>query len=185
MERDGADAFGMAERTTTAGDGRPGWSPSRTTRVIDELLSRGSDGRPVNGDGGIIGAILRATPAPVLEVHLTWLAAHGARQDLLAPTRSQVEDQARLLLRALDEAGADDAIARALEQGGTADGSVVTDDDLARYCAALTAPGAQRPDNGPAAALAVSAIIMADERRSAATPSLSSDPEPPSCPPSR
>jgi hypothetical protein len=150
---------------------------SRTGLVMDQLLSRGPHlGRPAAGGVGARGgadpwtavsSVLRATSLSLLEGHLTWLVARTPSDDHLSPHRITTEDQARILIRALDEADEEDAVARALTRSWTVD-AVVDDDededeDVVRYASDLGRVTEGQPDDSPYVALARSAAAIADE----------------------
>ncbi len=169
------DDPGPVEDGVRVDDATPVGHRSRTGQVIDTLLSRGPViGRPSGARGGAdpwasVSPVLRATAPSVVEGHLTWLVNATVPDDHLSPWRIAVEDQARILIRALDERSEDDAVTRALERSWTVD-AVGDDDDVATYVSALRAATRQQPQDSPYAALARSAGAFAagilDHRRS-------------------
>jgi hypothetical protein len=93
--------------------------------------------------------------------------ARTPSDDHLSPHRITTEDQARILIRALDEADEEDAVARALTRSWTVD-AVVDDDededeDVVRYASDLGRVTEGQPDDSPYVALARSAAAIADE----------------------
>jgi hypothetical protein len=158
---------------------------SRTGLVIDQLLSRGpllttaSSPDSLRNGGtepwSAVSAVLGVTSPSILEGHLTWLVAraqpvdpvdHRDQQDRrdhpLSP-RVLAEDQARILIRALDERNEDDAIARGLEQSWTAADVPDSDDDIIAYASDLTTVTTGQPDSSPFLGLARSAAVLAEE----------------------
>ncbi|HXQ44557.1 MAG TPA: hypothetical protein VN816_07945 [Acidimicrobiales bacterium] len=151
---------------------------TRTGLVIDQLLSRGpvigrqaaaGSARGADDPWAPVSSVLRSTAPSILEGHLTWLVNVTVPDELLSPQRVLTEDQARILIRALDEGGEDDAIARALEQSWTLE-TVHDDHDVMAYASALGAVTGNQPDDSPYVALAHSAAAFAagilDHRRS-------------------
>jgi hypothetical protein len=146
---------------------------SRTGLVIDQLLSRGplltaaSSPDGPDGDGrqpwSTVSAVLAATSSSILEGHLTWLADRANPVDHRSTLRALVEDQARILIRALDERHADDAIARALERPWAEADVPDNDDDITAYVSDLTAATTGQPDASPYVGLARSAVVVAEE----------------------
>jgi hypothetical protein len=162
-------------------------SRSRTTTVIDHLLSRGPMTAQVNGATAAptvpatatgqgrseknraapryasVSPVLRCTAPSILEGHLTWLVARAEADVHLWPHRIFWQDQTRILIRALEERAEDDVIIRALEQPWTS--AVIGDDDadLDRYASELSRATAGQSDRCPYAALASSAGQMRDE----------------------
>ncbi len=164
MVRSSADA----QRVNDDVNGGP---RSRTAIVMDELLSRG----PVIGQWrrpGATGAagpwmtvrqVLAATAPSILEAHLTWLVAETRGHHHRSPQRVLVEDQARILIRALDDGNEDAVVARALEQPWTADGVPDDDEAVITYASALRRATAGQPDDSPYVALARSAAQVTAE----------------------
>ena len=155
------------------GDEWRGSRRSRTTVVIDHLLSRGpmtadvaaaagSDGAERTGPWVSVFEVLAHTAPSILEGHLTWLVA-GVEGDHGSPLSIAVADQTRILIRALENGDEDDAIIRALEQPWNP--GIVSDDDgaIARYASGLSAATTGQPDASPYVALATSADHLADE----------------------
>jgi len=146
---------------------------SRTGLVIDQLLSRGpllatacvpqSRGRGGPPPWSAISAVLGATSPSILEGHLTWLVARAQPGDHLSSLRVLAEDQARILIRALDERHEDDAIARAFEKSWAAADVPDDDDDIIAYVSDLTTVTAGQPDDSPYLGLARSAVVVAEE----------------------
>jgi hypothetical protein len=152
---------------------------SRTGLVIDQLLSRGPllttapSPDPLRNGGtepwSVVSAVLGATSLSILEGHLTWLVARAQtvdpvdRRDQLSSLRVLAEDQARILIRALDERDEDDVIARALEKSWTAADVPDSDDDIIAYASDLTAVTTGQPDGSPYLGLARSAVVVAEE----------------------
>jgi hypothetical protein len=146
---------------------------SRTGLVIDQLLSRGpllTRGAPPDslGRGGTqpwsaVTAVLGATSPSILEAHLTWLVARADPMDRLSPVRVLAEDQARILIRTLEERHEDDAIARALETSWTDADVPDSDDDIIAYASDLTTVTTGQPDDSPYLGLARSAVVVAEE----------------------
>jgi hypothetical protein len=154
------------------GDELRGNRRSRTTVVIDELLSRGpmtaellaaGAGSDASEPWASVFAVLRHTAPSILEGHLTWLVARVEDDDHRSPGRVAVEDQTRILIRALEHGAHDEAVIRALEQPWEA--AIVADDDgdVARYASGLRAATVDHLDASPFVALATSADHMADE----------------------
>ncbi len=139
---------------------------SRTGLVIDQLLSRGPLlGRPAAGADPwtAVSPVLRATSPSLLEGHLTWLVARTPSEDHLSPHRIAIEDQTRILIRALDEGDGDDAVARALARSWAVDAVDDHDGDVVRYASDLGRVTEGQPDDSPYVALARSAAVIADE----------------------
>jgi hypothetical protein len=163
-------------RKPVADEGR-GHERSRTAVVIDHLLSRGPmtatlvtaavDSDTADGAEPWVSVfpVLRRTAPSILEGHLTWLVARVEGDDPRSSPAVVVEDQTRILIRALEHGGEDEdeIIIRALEQPWNA--AIVSDDDedIARYASDLRAATAGQPDTSPFVALALSADDMADE----------------------
>jgi hypothetical protein len=166
---------------------------SRTGLVIDQLLSRGPNPHPTAGGGradatsgpwASVAPILRRTATAVLEGHLGWLVARAELHDPFSSERILLEDQVRILLRALEERGDDEAITRALERGTTArpspendqtasdvpgsgdpgcDDPDIDEDDVLRYASDLSTATGRHLEASPYVALAGSAAQLADE----------------------
>src|SRR5580700_2275967 len=152
------------------GDERRGYRRSRTTVVIDHLLSRGplSAALVTAATGGddaetwlSVFPVLHDTAPSILEGHLTWLVSRVDGDDHLSPSPVEVEDQTRILIRALEQRGEDDVVIRALEQSWNP-GLVPDDDgDIAGYVSGLRSATADQPDASPFVALARSADHLA------------------------
>jgi hypothetical protein len=152
---------------------------SRTGLVIDQLLSRGplltTASSPDSLEKGgtqpwsAVSVVLGATSPSILEGHLTWLVARaqpvnpGGPVNHRSSLRALVEDQARILIRALDERHQDDAIARALETSWTAADVPDDNDDIIAYASDLTTVTTSQPDDSPYLGLARSAVVVAEE----------------------
>jgi hypothetical protein len=157
------------EETTMSGGDRFVAPRSRTALVIDELLGRGPLTAP--GAGGetapeqwsSLSPVLRVTAPSILQGHLTWLATGAGAHDHLSSERILLEDQARILIRALDERDEDEAITGALEHRWAA--ADVVDDDAAivLYAWELSTRAAGQPPGSPYAALADSAARVVAE----------------------
>jgi hypothetical protein len=153
----------------TMGRAQTAPSPSRTTRVIGALLSHGPGvstyGTSVSADEAShrISVVLQRTVPSILEGHLTWLVSQTEGHDPLSPSRVVLEDQARILIGALDACEEDGAVTVALEQPWHA--AQVSDDeqDLVTYASALTTATAGLPDDSPALGLARSATEVVTE----------------------
>jgi hypothetical protein len=144
---------------------------SRTGLIMDQLLSRGpladaerltlvtdaTNGPSSPGSWASVAQILGAASASILEGHLTWLVALAPREDHLSAHRVLMEDQARILIRALDERHEDDVITRALEQPWTAEDVIDDDEDLIGYASDLNTTTSGQPHWSPYVALAHSA----------------------------
>jgi hypothetical protein len=148
-----------------------GTARARTTAVIDQLLSRGPviapitwrpEGPTTAGWWTAVSPVLRRTTPSLLEGHLTWLVARAEGQDPRAPQRIALEDQARILIRALDEIDEDDAVTVALEQRWTVDDVTDSDDGVLVYAEDLRSQSAGQPAHSPYVALAGSAADMAE-----------------------
>jgi len=184
----------MVKRDMESGEpGKPGAGGvrigyrSRTTTVIDQLLTRGPMTAQVTGSTAArtvpatiteqdrsekntaappyasVSPVLHGTAPSILEGHLTWLVARADADDHLSPHRIFWQDQTRILIRALEERAEDDVIIRALEQPWTS--AVVSDDDadLDRYASELSRATAGQSHRSPYAALASSAGQMCGE----------------------
>jgi hypothetical protein len=158
--------------STPVGDERRGRKRSRTTVVIDHLLSRGPlTAQLATGAADCDGAepwvsvlrVLHHTAPSILEGHLTWLVAGDEDDHHRSCPSIAVEDQTRILIRALEGDALDEVVIRALEQPW--DAGIVPDDDaaIARYASELRTVTADQPDASPFVALARSADHMADE----------------------
>jgi hypothetical protein len=126
-----------------------------------------------------VAPILRRTATAVLEGHLSWLVARAELHDPFSSERILLEDQVRILLRALEERGDDEAITRALERGTTTEPSPavghsafedpgfddpdVDDGDVLRYASDLSTATGRHLEASPYVALAGSAAQLADE----------------------
>jgi hypothetical protein len=142
---------------------------SRTASVMDQLLSRGPELGHAAADAAgsprgwpSVGHVLHATSPSILEVHLACLVSRTPA-DHLSPQRILAEDHARILLRALDERGEDEAIARALEEPWNMGDVPDDDNDLITYASALRRATGGQPDESPYLALAHSAAKLAVE----------------------
>jgi len=119
--------------------------------------------------GGVDGArpwttvrhVLAATEPSILESHLSWLVARIGTDDHLSPRRILIEDQVRILVRALDERHEDDVISRALDGDGGDVESGNRDNELLTYATALRRATAGEPRHSPHVALAHSAARVA------------------------
>jgi hypothetical protein len=158
------------EETTSPNGNRQDTARSRTAVVIDELLSRDPASWSAAPDGGTVpeqwssvSPLLRDTAPSIVEGHLTWLVAGARGHDHLSSPRMLLEDQARILIRALDERDEDEAINRALDRSWAAD--AVADDDagIVLYAWELSTRTAGQPPESPYAALAESAARMVAE----------------------
>jgi hypothetical protein len=143
---------------------------SRTALVMDQLLSRGPElSDAATGSSGSprgwpsVGHLLHSTSASILEVHLACLVSTTPPGDHLSSQRILAEDQARILIRALDERGEDEAIARALEEPSNLDDVPDDDNDFLTYATALRRATGGQPDESPYLALARSAAKLAAE----------------------
>jgi len=125
--------------------------------VIGQWRRRGADATPAAGPWVTISHVLGTTAPSILEAHLTWLAARSQGHDHRSPQRVHTEDQARILIRALDERHEDDVISRALEQRWTADDVPDEDEEIERYASDLRRAISGQPDDSPFVALADSA----------------------------
>jgi hypothetical protein len=142
---------------------------TRTALVMDQLLSRGSG--LGNGDPEVagspagwssVGHVLHATSPSILEVHLACLVSRTPG-DHRSSHRILAEDQARILVRALDERGEDEAMARALEEPWNIDDVPGDDNDFITYASALRRATGGQPEESPYLALAHSAAKLAVE----------------------
>jgi hypothetical protein len=146
---------------------------SRTGLVIDQLLSRGPTAgliaiadakeRHTNDPWISVRRVFRSTTPSLLEAHLTWLVDRAERIGHLSPRRILVEDQVRILIRALEDGGEDDAITRSLEEPWSADAVPDGDDDIITYASALRRATESRHGSPPYVAVAQSAERMAAE----------------------
>jgi hypothetical protein len=157
---------------------------TRTALVMDQLLSRGpvvgqrftaeSGGHRASGPWTSVGYVLRTTAPSILERHLTWVVAQTPSDDHLSPRRALLEDQARILITALEERDEDEVVSRALDQGQ--DGRPLPDQDneIITYATALRRATEGQPDDSPYVALAQSAArVLAESlghRRSSTPP---------------
>lgn len=150
------------------------WHPgprSRTSLVIDELLARDvaddASAPAVTAQHGAepvaktsIGDVLRRTTTTVLEMHLTWLVGRTQRNDHRSSQRILLQDQARILIAALDERGESEAIARALERPWIAV-DVRDHDGIGAYASDLMLATSGEPGYSPYVLLAHSAAKVA------------------------
>jgi len=104
-----------------------------------------------------VAPVLHRTTPTILGGHLTWLCGRTAPDDHLSSPPISVEDQIRILIRALDERHEDDVISRALEQRWTADDVPDEDEEIERYASDLRRAISGQPDDSPFVALADSA----------------------------
>jgi hypothetical protein len=161
MASGGTDKITGRERTAPA--------PTRTTRVISALLSRRAVPASFDTPASVaptshgVSVVLERTAPSILEGHLTWLVSQTERHDPLSPARVALEDQARILIGALDACDEDGAVTVALEQPWTA--AQVPDDEqvIVTYAADLTSATAGHPDDSPSVALARSATDVITE----------------------
>ncbi len=164
MVRSSADAQRVND------DGHGG-QRSRTAIVMDELLSRGPvigqwrrpDATNAAGPWVTIRHVLGTTSPSILEGHLTWLVAATGGHHHRSPALVLVDDQARILIRALDERDEDAVIARALEQPWAVDTVPDADEAVITYASALRRATGGQPDDSPYVALARSAALVAAE----------------------
>jgi hypothetical protein len=155
-----------------SGDAPRDPSRSRTTLVMDQLLSRGpllsrSNSETTGGPGppdpwaSVSGVLLAADPRLVAN-HLAWLvfAVHGEGS---GSSSGQVEDQIRILVRALDERHQHDLLVEALDQTPPWTADAVTDDDetIIGYASDLTTATDGHPEDSPYVALAATAVHWA------------------------
>jgi hypothetical protein len=180
--------------STPVGDERRGRKRSRTTVVIDHLLSRGPlTAQLATGAADCDGAepwvsvlrVLHHTAPSILEGHLTWLVAGDEDDHHRSCPSIAVEDQTRILIRALEGDALDEVVIRALEQPW--DAGIVPDDDaaIARYASELRTE--RRPHGGRTLRPPGLGPGAAPRRLSGSTVSRRPLPGrvPPSCPPSR
>ena len=155
------------------GDGPEVGPRSRAGLVIDQLLSRGPTtralaasevtGSEANDPWTSVGRVLRITTPSLLEAHLAWLVARAAGTCHLSPRRFLVEDQARILISALEERDEDDAVSRALDDPWTPDDVPDDDDGITAYASALNDATASPTSPPLCVALARSAGNVATE----------------------
>jgi hypothetical protein len=160
------------EETTRSGGDRSVAPRSRTALVIDELLSRGRRTGPAEaGTGGgtapeqwsSISPVLRGTAPSILLGHLAWLATRARSHDHLSSERILLEDQARILIRALDERDEDEAVTWALDHRWAAADVVGDDAAIVLYAWELSTRTAGQLPGSPSAALADSAARVVAE----------------------
>ncbi|HVC69109.1 MAG TPA: hypothetical protein VNC61_02475 [Acidimicrobiales bacterium] len=143
--------------------------------MIDHLLSREpstaeerrtsgkADRRSPKSASTSVSAVLHQTSATVLGAHLAWLVARGQRTGQLSAQRVILEDQARVLIYALDERGEKDIMARSIGAFWNPDDVADDDDAILGYASALGLATADEPDHSPYVALAKSAGVATTE----------------------
>ena len=145
---------------------------SRTALVMDHLLSRGpflsrptsvTTGRPAESDPwAAVWPVLRAADETLVANHLSWLLSVGPG-DGNRPSSSQLEDQIRILVRALDERHEHDLLVEVLDEiSPWAAGAVAQDDEtLIAYGADLTVATDGQGEDSPYLTLAAGAVQWA------------------------
>ncbi len=155
-----------------SGDASRNQSRSRTGLVMDHLLSRGPLLSPSNGQttGGAdppdpwmsVSAVLHAADPRLVADHLAWLvSAEQGRGN--GSSSDHVEDQIRILVRALDERHEHDLLVGALDQipPWTAVVVIPDDDAIIGYTSELSTATDGQPGDSPYVALAASAVRWA------------------------
>ncbi|HUY22928.1 MAG TPA: hypothetical protein VMV22_11400 [Acidimicrobiales bacterium] len=128
------------------------------------------DGHPGPGAGAgaaptSVKDVLQSTSLTILEAHLTWLCARTRLEGQLSPRRVLFEDQARVLIDALDERGALEVVTGSLQSLWIAEDVPDDDDDITTYASDLDMVTAGQPPYSPYVALAQSAAKVHAEIR--------------------
>ena len=165
----------------TAGpDGRRSRPHRRSRRTKPWVVGACHDGSTTSPPMSV-GEVLRVTSPTILEGHLVWLGSRSWREPQHSPQRILLEDQARILIDALDARGEYSTITRALQRLWIAEDVPDDDDAVTTYASDLDRVTAGQPGYSPYVALAQSATRVSTEVRTFRHPRGSGSPSHDAC----